>query len=187
MEGIEHAHDGLGGEFGAEGVGATTVFNRLQEGLPNVCLQILKDAEEIASFDGEGIDRLNDGGKVKRGHSLGEGFDAALGGEAVDIEDIFFGDSGATEGDHLIEDGLGVAHASVGQAGNGAKCFGGDFYAFGFSDLGKFFDDDLIGDGAKTQTLATGDYGRQDFVGLGSGKDELYVRGRFFEGFEKKH
>ena len=185
VEGIEHAHDGLGSEFAAEGIGAPAVFDGSEESRPQMGLEILQDTEKVTPFRGKGIDRLHDGGVVERSHGTGKGFNTGTGCQPVDIEDVFFINPGTAEGNHLIEDRLGVAHTAISQTGDGPEGFGGDFDALGLSDLGKLIDDDGIGNRAKLKALAAGNDGRQHFVGLGRGKDKLHVGGRLFEGLEQ--
>jgi hypothetical protein len=51
----------------------------------------------------------------QRGTELGN---LRLGHEAVDVQDVSLGDLAAAEGDHLVQDGLGIAHAAVGEPCN---------------------------------------------------------------------
>ncbi len=106
-------------------------------------------------------------------------------GEAEDVEDIGFGDFVAAKGDELVEHGLRVAHSAVGTFGNGPGGGVVEFDSFFLRDVLQVGCDDISGNGAEVEALATRDDGGEDLVGFGGGEDELYVLGWFFERLEE--
>ena len=96
-------------------------------------------------------------------------------GEAKDVEHVGFGDFVPTEGDKLVEHGLGVAHTAIGSFGNGPgggviefdSLLGGDVLEVACDDVGRNW--------AEVKALAARDDGGEDFVGFGGRENEFHV------------
>ena len=102
---------------------------------------------------------------------------------------LFLGDTAAfraEEGDHLIQQGLGVTHTAIGSAGNDLQGAIGDLHIFRVADEAESAGDVGPFDPAQVEALTTADHGGQHLVHFCGGKDELCVRGRFFNGLEQR-
>ena len=90
------------------------------------------------------------------------------------------------EGQHLVEQRLGVAHAAIGQAGDERQRLGVGLGAFGGDDAGQLADDGRIGDAAEVEALGAADDGGRHLVRVGRGQDEDDVVGRLLDQLEQR-
>jgi len=125
------------------------------------------------------------GGGVAVGDGVDELADGGGGGFAEEVFEDFVGDVFFAEGEDAVEDGEGIAHGAVAEAGDAEDGIGFGLDAFIFYDVGEVFGDALGGDVFEIEALAAGDDGGGDFVDVGGGEDEFDVGGRLFEGFEE--
>ena len=98
---------------------------------------------------------------------------------------MFEGDGATREADKLLEGGFGIAQTALGLAGEEDEGLIGYGNFLGLRDFAEVGDDERIGDAAEVEALAAGEDGGGEFLDFGGGKDEFYVGGRFFEGFEE--
>ena len=91
----------------------------------------------------------------------------------------------ATEGYELVQHGEGVSHPSIGAFGNCPSSFFFDRDSFLSTDGHEVLCNDVSRNRAKVKALTTRDNGREDFMRLRGGKDEFYMRRRFFQSLEQ--
>jgi hypothetical protein len=91
----------------------------------------------------------------------------------------------AAECNDLVENGLGIAHAAVGSAGDGGEgaVVDGDFFRCG--NVAETRSDQADGDAFKVEPLTAGNDCGQNFMRFGGGKEKFDVRRRFFKGLEQ--
>ena len=89
------------------------------------------------------------------------------------------------EGDHLVQQGLGVPHPSFGRPGDGVDRLGLHRHLFGLGDERKPLRDELGGNGLQIETLTAGNDGGQDLVDFGGGENELHVFGGLLHRLEQ--
>ncbi len=186
LEGVEHPEQGLDLETPAQLVGRAPVADRLKQRLPDQPRKVGQDAGEILSLLGETVGESDQPAVVGLGESRSQSREIRLPGEAENGEHIGFGDGRSAEGNQLVEDGLGVPHSTVGELRDGPERGRLRLDALAGGDLGEAGDDRGILDGPELKPLATRDDGRQDFLALGCGEDELHVGRGLFEGLEQR-
>ena len=102
---------------------------------------------------------------------------------------LFPGDGGAVsvkkEGDHLIQQGLGITHTAFGGTGDGGDSGRFHRHIFSLGDQRKSFSDQLGGNGLQIKPLTAGNDRGQHLVHFGRGKNKFYVGGRLFDGFQE--
>ena len=86
---------------------------------------------------------------------------------------------------HLVEDGECVAHAAVGLFCNEFQSFFLGFHSFPSCYTLQMGNDVARGNARKIEYLATAQYGGQNLVLLGGGKDEDDIGRRFFQRLEE--
>ena len=148
----------------------------------------LKEGFEILSLFGEIMDVADDGGAVVVGNGVQQGFHFGGRRDSEEVERLLFGDAGlvaAEEGNELIEQGLGIAHAAVGRLSDDIDGIVGDSDVFRVGDHAEACGDGGDLNAAKIESLAAGNDGGEDLVDLGRGEDELGVCGRLLNGLEK--
>ena len=110
-------------------------------------------------------------------------------GETEERQHLFSGYlprcSARKERDHLIQQGLGVAHPSLGGAGDGVDGVVGygDFFRIG--DEAQPLRDQAGRYRQQIEALTAGDDRRQHLVHFGGREDELHMRRRFLDRFEQ--
>ena len=129
---------------------------------------------ELLEDDGE------DAARVFLKDAKEEGCDGLTGSEAEDVEHVGFVNFVSTEGDELVQHGLGVAHAAIGTFGDSPGGGVIQLYALFGGDVLEVAGDDLGGDGTEVEALAARDDSGEDLVRFGGGEDELHVGGRLF-------
>ena len=101
------------------------------------------------------------------------------------VDDIFIGDVLPRETHHLVEDGERVAQGAIGFLGDDVQGLRLSVDAFALGDIGQVFCNIVYCNTLEIKDLATGKNGRDDFVLLRGGQDELGVRGRLFQGLQE--
>ncbi len=99
--------------------------------------------------------------------------------------DIAVFDGGSRVGDDLIEDALGVPHASLRPLGNPGKAGIADFDALRLCNLSKRIGDLPQGHPPEIVALTAGEDRRRHLVNLSSGEHEKHVGRRFLNGFQE--
>ena len=144
-----------------------------------------KDLLGAHAFLEEFVGQRDGGGGVAVGDGLDQGPDGLDGRAAEEIFEHFVGDMVFADGEDAVEDGEGVAHGAVAEAGDAEDGIGVGVDGFILEDGGEVLGDARGGDVFEIEALAAGDDGGGDLVDVGGGEDELDVLGRFFEGFEQ--
>ena len=151
--------------------------------------------EHVSHVGGQSVDELSAVEAVAHnlveqyhdvGHLVFQGevddAEVVVGVEHVEVfDDLLIGDGALAERCHLVEDGQGIAHATVGFLGDDGQCL---FLVADALLLGhplQVGDGVLDGHALEVVNLAARDDGGQDFVLLGGGEDEDDVLWRFFE------
>ena len=119
----------------------------------------------------------------QNGGGKGAGFDRS--GQTKDFEDVIEGNIFACKTDKLFERRFGVPKTALCLAGEEDKGFIRNFDFFRFGNFLEVGADQGIGNTAQIEALAAGENRGGKFLHLRCGEDKLYVRGRFFKGFEK--
>ena len=94
---------------------------------------------------------------------------------------ILIGEFSLGETNHLVKDGQGVTHATIGFLCYEAQSFRVGLTAFLLCHILQMLNDVLIGDSLEIIYLTAAQNGRKDTMLLGGGQDEDDVRGRFFQ------
>ncbi len=106
-----------------------------------------------------------------------------LAGETENAEHILLGDFLAAERDQLVEHRLGIAQAAIGALGNRVGRSRLERHLFVRRDVLQVIGDQVRGNAMEIEALAAAENGRQNFLRLGRGEDELHVRRRLLERF----
>ncbi len=156
------------------------------EPIPKMGDQFGSDPHEVLAGGGLLRHEIQRRADIAGEHRLGEVLNDLERSEAEDIHHIVLGDVRAAEGNHLVEHALGIAQPPLGPAG---KRLGGglvELDLLAFRDVEKVLLDEIRRDAAEIETLATAGDGRGNLLRLGRREDELHMRGRLLERFEKR-
>ena len=167
LKAFQQTDELLRGEGSAELGGVSAGADRIKGGGTNAHLKVREHAKQVAAFGVEGIAEREDLLTIARSDALAEVGDLLDGGESVDGKHVSLGDFLTRERNDLVEDGLGVAHAARGEAGDGRQgvLVGRD--TVGLDDAGELGGDDFFRDRMELQALAAGSNGRQNLIRLG--------------------
>ena len=145
-------------------------------------------AHEMMGFETLGedfVEREHDFGDVAAEEGVGQVEVVVVVQDVEIFDDLPVGDVAAGEGRHLVEDGEGIAHASVGFAGDDVErrfLVSVAFLVGHALEVGHHIGHLHAGE---VVDLTPREDGGENLVLLGGGEDEDGVGGRFFEGFEK--
>ena len=110
--------------------------------------------------------------------------------QAEDVDYIGFTDRAAfvvaaAEGDHLVEDRLGVAHAAFRRSRDDSEGIVVDENLLGHGNIAQALNDQWYRDSFQVEALTTRQNCWQYLVRLCRGEKELHMRRRFLESFEQ--
>ena len=148
---------------------------------PNGIDKLLEELGEIFSGSGEVVEAIEQSGGVFLKDHINQGGNGLARSETEDVLHVVFLDMLATEGDELIQHGLGIAHSAIGSLGNGPGSRFIEIDTFLGSNVKQLLGNDVGGDGPEIKALAAGNDGGEDLVRFGGREDELHVLGRLFK------
>ena len=141
---------------------------------------------QVASGIGEGGDGVEGGRGIGGEVGVDEGADRRIIGEADRLADVGLGQATVGIGEDLVEQRLGVAHATVGKAGDEGQRVVIGLGALGLDDPSQLADDRRLRQAAEVVALGAADDRGRHLVGIGRGQDEDDVVRRLLDELEQR-
>ncbi len=126
------------------------------------------------------------GGGVSIGEGLDKRSDGGGGRFAKEVFEDFVGDMFFAQRQDAIENGEGITHRTIAEAGDAEEGVGIGFEVFILDDVREVLGDFRGRNILEIETLATRNDRRRNLVDISGGEDELHVRGRLFQRFEQR-